>query len=59
MNNERTEQQPESGPGPYTRLPEPISPDDLITSQSTTFPSDDGDGEYDRQEVFLRTYGLG
>lgn len=59
MNNEQTEQQPESEPGPYTRLPEPISPDDLVTTQSTTIPSDDGDGEYDRQEAFLRSYGAG
>ncbi|MBA3338718.1 MAG: hypothetical protein H0T54_03035 [Geodermatophilaceae bacterium] len=59
MDNDQTAQQPDSGSGPYTVLPEPVSPDDLVTSQSTTHPSVEDAGEYDRQEAFLRSYGAG
>lgn len=45
--------------GPYTTLPDPIDPEDLITSMSTTEPSLADTGEYDQQEAFLRTYGAG
>lgn len=59
MNDEQRERQPQLEAGPYTQLPEPISSDDLVTSKSTTYPNSEDDGEYDRQEAFLRSYGAG